>query len=62
MAPIFNMKIREIKKKLSSIKEYLSMIKPYSSDIINDHKTRGLVRYHSGHKAWVEVAFSEWQI
>ena len=33
-----------------SIKKYLNIIKPYLSDIINDHKTRGLVRYHS----WVE--------
>ena len=55
------MKVREIKKKLS-IKEYLNMIKSYSSDIINDHKTRGFIRYHSGHKAWVEGTFSEWKI
>ena len=35
-------------KKLS--KKYLNMIKPYLSDIINNHKTHGLVRYHSGDK------------
>ena len=30
------------------------MIRPYLSDVINDHKTCGLVRYHSGNKTWVE--------
>ena len=38
------------------------MIKPYLSDIINDHKTRGLVRYYSGNKTWVEETPSEWKI
>ena len=50
------------KGKTLSIKEYLNKIKPYLSDIINDHKTRGLVRYHSGNKAWVEETSSEWKI
>ena len=44
------------------IKKYLSMIRPYLSDIINDHKTRGLVRYHSGNKTWVEEAPSAWKM
>ena len=35
------------------------MIQPYLSDIINDHKTHGLVRYHSGNKKWVEETPSE---
>ena len=39
------------KGKSLSIKEYLDTIKPYLSDIINDHKTGGFVRYHSGNKA-----------
>ena len=38
------------------------MIKPYLSDIINDHKTRGLVRYHSANKAWLEQTSSEWNV
>ena len=38
------------------------MIKPYLSDIINDYKTGGLVRYHSGSKTWVEGTSSEWKI
>ena len=38
------------------------MIKPYLSDIINDHKTRGLVRYHLSNKTWVEETPSEWKI
>ena len=37
------------------------MIKPYLSDIINNHKTRGLVRYHSGNNSWLEEASSEWK-
>ena len=56
------MKMKEIKEKNLSIKEYLNMIKPYLSDVINDHKTRGLVRSHSGNKAWVEGTSSEWKI
>ena len=35
------------------------MIKPYLRDIINDHKTHGLVRYHSANKTWVEETPSE---
>ena len=50
------------KGKNLSIKEYLNMIKPYLSDIINNHKTCGLVRYHSGNKTWVEETSSEWKI
>ena len=42
------------KGKNLSIKKYSNMIKPYLNDIINDHKTHGLVRYHSGNKTWVE--------
>ena len=45
-----------------TIKEYLKMITPYLSNIINDHKTRGLVRYRSDNKAWVEETSSEWKI
>ena len=50
------------KGKNLSIKKYLNMIRPYLSDIINDHKTHGLVRYHSGNKTWVEETPSEWKI
>ena len=50
------------KGKNLSIKKYLNMIKPYLSDIINDHKTHGLVRYHSGNKTWLEETPSEWKI
>ena len=56
------MRVREIKEKNLSIKEYLNMTKPYLSDIINDHKTHGLVRYYSGNKIWVEETPSEWKI
>ena len=50
------------KGKNLSIKEYLNIIKPCLSNIINGHKTRGLVRYHSGNKAWLEETSSEWKI
>ena len=36
------------KDKSPSIKEYFDMIRPYLSDIINDHKTQGELRIHSG--------------
>ena len=36
--------------------------KPYLSDIINNHKTHGLVRYNSGNKSWLEETSSEWKI
>ena len=36
------------KGKNLQINEYLNMMNSYLSDIINDHKTHGLVRYHSG--------------
>ena len=55
------MKVRGIKEK-SINKKYLNMIKPYLRDIINDHKTRGLVRYHSGNKSSLEETFSESKI
>ena len=38
------------------------MMRPYLSNIINDHKTHGLVRYHSGNKTWVEETPCEWKI
>ena len=44
------------------IKKYLKMIIPYLSDLINNHKTHGLVRYHSGNKSWLEETSSEWKI
>ena len=53
---------KDDKGKNLSIKEYLNIIKPYLSDIINNHKTCGLVRYHSGNKTWVEETSSECKI
>ena len=46
IAIILNMKVRE--NKTLSIKEYLNMIRPYLKDIINDHKTQGKWKVHSG--------------
>ena len=56
------MKIRETKGKNLSIKRYLKMIKPYLSDLMNNHKTHGSVRYHSGNRSWIEKTSSEWKI
>ena len=50
------------KGKSLSIKEYLNMIKSYLRNIMNDHKTRGLVRYHSGNKTWPEETSNEWKV
>ena len=50
------------KGKNLSIKKYLEMIMPYLIDIINEHKTPGLARYHSGNKSWLEESSSEWKI
>ena len=38
------------------------MIEPYLSDLINNHKTHGLARYHSGNESWLEETSSEWKI
>ena len=50
------------KGKNLSIKKYLNMIRLYLSDIMNDHKTSGLVKYHSGNKTRIEETPSEWKI
>ena len=36
------------KEKILTISEYLDMIRPYLRDIVNDHKTQGEQRIHSG--------------
>ena len=56
------MKVGGDKGKNLSIKKYLKMFKPYLSDLINNHKTHGLVRYHSGNKSWLEETSSDWKI
>ena len=50
------------KRKNLSLKKYLKMIIPYLIDIIHEHKTHGLARYHSGNKSWLEETYSEWKI
>ena len=50
------------KGKNLSIKKSLKMIKPYLSDLINNYKTHGLARYHSGNQSWLEKTSSEWKI
>ena len=50
------------KGKNLSIKRYLKMNKPYLSDLINSHETRGLVKYHSGNKSWLEKTSNKWKI
>ena len=50
------------KEKNLSMKKYLDMIKPYLSDIINDHKTQGKWRIHSGNTITERKTQSEWKI
>ena len=38
------------------------MIKPYLSDLINNHKTHGSARYHSGNKSSIEKTSSKCKI
>ena len=38
------------KNKTLSVKEYLNMIRSYLRDIINDHKTQGEWKFHSGNE------------
>ena len=55
------MKVKRIKKKNLSIKKDLDMIKPYLSDIINDQKTQGKWRIHSGNTITEHKTQSEWK-
>ena len=50
------------KDKNLSVKKYLNRIKPYLSDIINNHKTQGAWRIHSGNKMIEHETQSEWKI
>ena len=50
------------KAKNIPIKRYLKMIKPYLINLINKHKTHGLLKYHSGNKSWLEKTSSKWKI
>ena len=50
------------KNKTLSIKEYLNMIRPYLTDIINDHKTQGEWKVHSGNEIINYKTQGEWKI
>ena len=45
-----------------SVGEYFDKIKPYLSDIINNYKTQGTWRIHSGNKIIEHKTQSEWKI
>ena len=47
VAIILNLKVKEIRTKLYQLKD-LNMIRPYLTDTINDHKTQGELKVHSG--------------
>ena len=49
------------KEKVLTFREYLDMIRPYLSDIINDHKTQGKWRIHSGNKIIEHKTEREWK-
>ena len=50
------------KDKILTPSEYLHTIKPYLSDIIDNHKTRGEWRIHSGNTITGHKTPSEWKI
>ena len=50
------------KDKNLSIKNCLDRTKPYLRDIINDHKTQGEWRVHSGNTIIKRKTQSEWKI
>ena len=52
----------EDKDKNPSVEEYLDKIKRYLRDIINDHKTQGEWRIHSGNTIIKQKTQSEWKI
>ena len=55
-------KSRGDKDKTLSIKEYLNMIKPYLSNKINNHKTQGKWKVHSGDTVIDYKTQGEWKI
>ena len=50
------------KNKNLSAEEYLNMIRPYLSDMINDHKTEGRLKLHSGNTVTDYKTKGEWEI
>ena len=50
------------KNKILTPSEYLDMIRPYLSDVINNHKTHGEWRIHSGNTITERKTQSEWKI
>ena len=50
------------KDKILTISEYLDMIRPYLSNIINDHKTQGEWKVHSGNTIIKHITQGEWKI
>ena len=45
-----------------SIKEYIDVIRPYLSDIINNHKSQGKGRFHSGNRITEHKTQEKWKI
>ena len=50
------------KDKSLTVNEYLDIVRPYLRDIINDHKTEGEWRIHSGNTIIERRTQSEWKI
>ena len=50
------------KDKYLSIKEYIDIIRPYFSDILNNHKTQGEWKIHSGNIIFDHKTQGEWKI
>ena len=52
----------EDQDKILTVKKYLDKIKAYLSDMINNHKTQGTWRIHSGNKRIEHKTQCEWKI
>ena len=50
------------RNKTLSIRKYLNLIRPYLRDIINDHKTQGELKVHSGIEVINYKTQGEWKI
>ena len=50
------------KDKILTPSEYLDMIRPYLSNIMNDHKTQGEWKIHSGNTITEHKTQGEWKI
>ena len=49
------------KSKTLSIKEYINLIRPYLRDAVNDHKSQGKWKFHSGNEVFHFRTQEDWK-